>query len=134
MLRFARRRAWLAYVRLKPHLLPFGWAIAGLRRAVRTEGHLRLHLAAAGAVVAAGVLLRLSPLEWAVLWLAIGLVITAEVANTAVELAVDVASRDPHPLAGAAKDVAAGAVLVASLTAALVGLCLFGPKVLALFG
>jgi diacylglycerol kinase (ATP) len=64
----------------------------------------------------------------------IGLVWTAEGVNTAIEAVVDLASPDMHPLAGKAKDVAAGAVLLAALAAVVVGLLVFGPRVLALLG
>lgn len=71
----------------------------------------------------AGALLRLSPLAWAVLALAIGLVLTAELLNTALEGLVDLVSPQDHPLAKEAKDVAAAAVLVASLAALAVAVC-----------
>lgn len=70
-----------------------------------------------------GALLRLAPLAWAVLALAIGLVLTAELLNTALEAVVDLVSPQEHPLAKQAKDVAAAAVLVASLAALAAGLC-----------
>ena len=72
-------------------------------------------------VVAGGVLLRLPAAAWAVLVLAIGLVLFAELLNTAVEAVVDLVSPEDHPLAKQAKDVAAAAVLVAALTAVAAG-------------
>ena len=68
-------------------------------------------------------------MEWGLLVLAIGLVWTAEALNSAVEFAVDLASPDYHELAGKAKDVAAGAVLLAALTAIAVAACVFGPRI-----
>jgi undecaprenol kinase len=99
----------------------FGYAFAGLGAAWRTQRNLRIHAAAAVGVVAVGVLLRLPPLSWALLALAMGLVLTAELLNTALEAAVDLVSPEDHPLAKQAKDVAAAAVLVASLAALAVG-------------
>lgn len=101
----------------------FGYALAGLVTAWRTQRNVRIHAAAAAAVVVAGALLRLSPLAWAVVALAIGLVLTAELLNTALEALVDLVSPQDHPLAKAAKDVAAAAVLVASLAALAVAVC-----------
>ncbi len=72
-------------------------------------------------VVAGAALLRLPPAAWAVLALAIGMVLFAELLNTAVEAVVDLVSPDEHPLAKQAKDVAAAAVLVAALTAVAAG-------------
>jgi diacylglycerol kinase (ATP) len=64
--------------------------------------------------------------------LAVGTVWTAELANTAIEALTDLVSPEYHPLAGKAKDVAAGAVLMAAVAALVVGLLIFGPRVLAL--
>jgi undecaprenol kinase len=72
-------------------------------------------------VVVAGALLRLPPLGWAVVALAIGLVLAAELLNTALEAVVDLVSPDDHPLAKRAKDVAAAGVLAASLAALAAG-------------
>ena len=69
-------------------------------------------------------------MEWAVLVLAIGLVWLAEGVNTALEALGDAVSADPNPLVGRAKDVAAGAVLLASIGAAAAGLLIFVPRLL----
>ena len=82
---------------------------------------MRIHAAAAAGVVVVGAVLRLPPLSWAVLALAVGLVLTAELLNTALEAVVDLVSPEDHPLAKQAKDVAAAAVLVASLAALAAG-------------
>ena len=100
----------------------FGYAFAGLAAAWRTQPNLRIHVVLAAAVVAAGLLLRLAPLGWGVIALAIGLVIAAELFNTALEAVVDLASPQDHPLAKRAKDVAAAGVLIAALAAAAAGL------------
>jgi diacylglycerol kinase (ATP) len=70
----------------------------------------------------------LSALEWCAVVLAIGAVWTAEAFNTALEALVDLASPENHPLAARAKDVAAGAVLCASISAVVVGAIVFLPK------
>lgn len=85
-------------------------------------------------VVGCGFFFGLIAVEWALVIGAIALVWTAEALNTAVESVADLASPERHPLAGRAKDAAAGAVLVASIGAALIGMCIFGPKILAWLG
>jgi undecaprenol kinase len=72
-------------------------------------------------VLAAGLVLRLAPLGWGIVALAVGLVVAAELFNSALEAAVDLASPQDHPLAKRAKDVAAAGVLVAALAAAAAG-------------
>jgi diacylglycerol kinase (ATP) len=99
---------------------------------LKTQENARIHLAAAMLAVAAAFFFRITRGEWCAIVLAIGLVIAAEAINTAVEAVVDLASPERHPLAGRAKDVAAGAVLVAAVTAAVVGILVFGPYVVAL--
>ncbi|MEA2688707.1 MAG: undecaprenol kinase [Candidatus Eremiobacteraeota bacterium] len=82
---------------------------------------MRVHAAIAVLVVAAGIVLRFSLVSWAVVSLAIGLVLAAELLNTAIEAVVDLVSPAEHPLAKRAKDVAAAGVLVASLAALAAG-------------
>ena len=83
-------------------------------------------------VVAAGALLRISPAEWALIALAVVCVWATEALNTSIEFVVDLGSPDLHPLAAKAKDVAAGAVLVAAIGSLIVGVLVFGPHVLKL--
>ena len=107
----------------------FAYALAGLWEALRTQRNLRVHLAFTLGVVAAGWVLALSPLEWAILALTVGMVWVAELFNTAMEAAVDLASPTLHPLARKAKDVSAAAVLVAAISAVAVGLIVLVPHV-----
>jgi undecaprenol kinase len=99
----------------------FGYAFAGLAAAWRTQPNLRVHAVLAVGVLAAGLVLRLAPLGWGIVALAVGLVVAAELFNSALEAAVDLASPQDHPLAKRAKDVAAAGVLVAALAAAAAG-------------
>ena len=96
-------------------------AIEGVLWAVKTQRHMLVHLLAAVAVLLIALMLRLTLLEFALLALAIILVLFAELINTALEVVVDLVSPDYHPLARRAKDVAAGAVLVASVGALIMG-------------
>jgi diacylglycerol kinase (ATP) len=101
---------------------------------LHTEANARIHVATAIIVVLGGWFFGITRGEWCAIVGAIGLVLTAEGVNTAIEATVDLASPERHPLAERAKDVAAGAVLLAALAAAIIGLLVFGPRVLALVG
>lgn len=107
----------------------FDHAWEGVFRAVRTQRNMRFHALAAFAVVVAGVVFRVGLVEFVVLLLAISLVLAVELVNTAVEAVVDLVSPEFHPLAKIAKDAAAGAVLVASIGAAIIGAAIFAPRV-----
>jgi diacylglycerol kinase len=104
-----------------------GFAISGIVMALRTQRHMRIHLTCAVLVTTAGLCLRLSRMEWAALVIVMGMVIAAELLNTAVESVVDLVSPGIHPLAKAAKDTAAGAVLVTAIAAIITGLLVLGP-------
>jgi diacylglycerol kinase len=112
----------------------FGHAFDGLGYVIKGERNVRLHLIMAGLVIALGLVLGLSSVEWGLLVIAIALVFAGEMLNTVVELVVDLITRDHHPLAKHAKDVAAGAILVASIAAAALGLIILGPKLLLRLG
>ena len=101
---------------------------------LRTQANARIHAVVTVLVVVAGFVFGITRGEWCAVVGAIGLVFTTEGLNTAIEAVVDLASPERHPLAERAKDVAAGAVLLAALTAATIGLLVFGPRVLALAG
>lgn len=94
----------------------------------RTQPNARFHLVAAVVVTAAGFLLEISRLEWLAVVLCMALVLALEAVNTALEYLTDLVSPEYHPLAGKAKDAAAGAVLVAAIGAAVVGGVVFLPK------
>ena len=99
----------------------FGHAFRGIWMALRSELHLQFHAVATVAVIGLGFYFGISTTEWMLVALAVGTVWTAELANTAIEALTDLASPEFHPLAGKAKDVAAGAVLLAALGAVVVG-------------
>jgi diacylglycerol kinase (ATP) len=103
----------------------FRHALNGILLSFRTQRHLRIHFIIALFVLAGGFLYRLNRAELLLLVGAISLVILAELLNTSLETVVDLVTTDYHPLAKVAKDVAAGAVLVAAFNAALVGAVLF---------
>lgn len=94
-----------------------------------SQQNARIQLAAGAAAIIVGLALGLSAGEWALIALAIAAVISAEATNTVVEVTLDHLSPEHHPEVQKAKDVAAGAVLIASLGALAVGLVVFVPKI-----
>jgi len=106
----------------------FRYAVSGIHYLVRTQPNFRVHVVAAVAVLVTAAVLSIGTLEMAALVLVIGLVLVAEALNTALEAIVDLASPGYHPLAKAAKDASAGAVLLAAMVAVVVGLLILGPR------
>ena len=115
-------------------LRSFRHAGRGIRMMVASQHNAWIHAAATLGVVGLGLALGLTRVEWSLVTIAIVGVWTAEALNTAFELLCDVASPDFHPLVERAKDVSAGAVLVAAVGAAMVGLLILGPRLAALWG
>ena len=128
-MRSPRPRVLAAKV-LRRRVASFGHAFRGVGAALRSELHLRFHALATVAVVGLGFHYGIARLEWALVALAVAGVWAAELVNTAVEALTDLASPNYHALAGRAKDVAAGAVLLAALGALAVGALVFGPRLL----
>jgi diacylglycerol kinase len=105
----------------------FRCSIDGIGVVFRTQDSARIQAIAAVAIVALGLELQVSIAEWCALVLAMTLVLTAEALNTSIESTIDLVSPEFHELAGRAKDVAAGAVLIAALGSVAVGLLVFVP-------
>lgn len=105
----------------------FAFAFAGLAYLFRTQRNARIELAIGVLACALGAWLGIGRVEWAILVFTIALVLILEGLNTAIELAVDLASPNLHPLARSAKDLAAGMVLVASIASIAIGLLILGP-------
>lgn len=105
----------------------FGHAFRGWWHVLKTQHNAWIHSVVATLVLVVGMWLELPARDWAVIILGIAMVFTAEFINTAIEAVVDLASPVHHPLAKVGKDVGAGAVLVAALAAALIGLLILGP-------
>lgn len=105
----------------------FKCAFSGIRVMIASQHNAWIHAAATIVVVLVSFYFRLTKAEWCWIILAIISVWTAEALNTAFEFLTDVASPEFHPLAAKAKDVAAGAVLIAAIGSVLIGLLIFGP-------
>ncbi|MEK4732919.1 diacylglycerol kinase family protein [Paenibacillus sp. FSL L8-0641] len=112
-------------MRRQPWRMTFRYAAEGVMYALRTQVNMRIHVAVALLVIVAGLTLHISRLDWLFVCVAIAIVNVAELFNTAVEAAVDLISPDIHPLAKAAKDTAAGAVLLAAVFAVIIGIFVF---------
>ena len=123
-------RAWRRRVQRTSNLAEsFYHAFRGLSVAFQGERNLKIHVVLGFIAIAAAVYLRFDALSWALLFLAIGLVITAEMLNTAIERVVDMfTGGEFNSLAKDAKDVAAGAVVCASVTSVGIGGAIYLPK------
>ncbi|HEY5728944.1 MAG TPA: diacylglycerol kinase family protein [Anaerolineales bacterium] len=102
-------------------------ALRGWKFVLQTQKNAWVHSLVTTIVLVMGFWLQLPARDWAVIVLTIAMVFTAEFINTAIEAVVDLASPQKHPLAKVGKDVGAGAVLVAALSAILIGLLILGP-------
>jgi diacylglycerol kinase len=105
----------------------FGYAFSGLGYALRTQRNARVHSVIALLAIITGIVLHISAIEFALVFIAITGVFITEMFNTVIEACIDLVSPEYHPLAKVAKDVAAGAVLLNAILAIIIGLFVFGP-------
>ena len=115
---------------IKKFVNSFTYPIKGLWYAYKNEQNLAVDVGIALIVIILGFLLNINAVEWALLMLTIGLVISCELINTAIEAVVDLVTEDYHPLAKVAKDTAASAVFIFAIVAIIVGLIIFLPKII----
>ncbi|MBD5357178.1 MAG: diacylglycerol kinase family protein [Bacteroides sp.] len=113
--------------------MAFKYAWQGLVAMVKYEHNARIHLVAAGVAIVAGFLFEISAMEWCLIVVCIGLVISAEALNSAVEALADKITEERDPLIGRAKDLGATAVTLLALVAVVVGMIIFLPKIINLF-
>jgi len=111
-------------------LRSFGYAFNGLKILIREEHNARIHLITAVVAITAGFCLHISALEWIAIVFAIGFVITLEIINSAIENIADFVSPEKHDTIKKIKDLAAAGVLISSITALIIGLIVFLPKIL----
>lgn len=107
----------------------FNYAFEGIIHTLKTQRNMRIHFTATVAVLVASLLFKLTKFEVIILFFTIAFVIVAEMLNTAIEVVVDLITKEHHPMAAIAKNVAAGAVLIASVTSLVVGYLIFYPKI-----
>ena len=115
---------------LKSRLKSFKFAAKGILYAIKSQPNLWFHLVAAIAIIALSFVLKIATAEWLFIIFAIGAVLTAELFNSSVEKIVDLVQPEKHILAEQAKDMAAGAVLIAAISSVLIGLMIFLPKII----
>lgn len=115
----------------RDRVMSFRYALQGLLFAMATQHNFRIHLVAGMTAIGFGVVWRISGDDWRWLVVAIALVLASELVNTAFEHLCDVVQPELHASVKAAKDVAAGAVLVVSLAAAVIGVMVFWPYIVA---
>ena len=116
--------------RISKVIKSFGYAFKGMMATVQREQNIQIHLAAVVVVTIAGVKFDVSSIEWMVLVICFGMVISAELMNSAVEKLVDMVSPEHNAKAGLIKDIAAGAVLVLAIASVIIGCIIFIPKLM----
>lgn len=117
---------------LQNRIKSFGYAFNGLKILFIEEHNARIHLIAAVLVLIVGIYLNISKLEWIAVTLAVGLVITVEIINSVIENMADFVSPERHKMIKKIKDLSAAGVLVSSITALIIGLIVFLPKIVSL--
>jgi diacylglycerol kinase (ATP) len=127
--RVAASRRYIGLMPARTLVQSFNYAFEGVIFTLATQRNMRIHYAAATCAMIACVVLGVSRVEFALVLMAAVLVIAAEMINTAVEAAVDVATTSFNPLAKIAKDTAAGAVLIATFNAVIVAYLVFSDKI-----
>jgi len=115
---------------IKKRLKSFTYAFAGLRVLFREEHNARIHAVAAILAIVAGFLFRISPGEWIAVLIVIGMVFAAEILNSSLERTADFVKEERDDRKRDIKDLGAAAVLVCAITALIVGLIIFLPKVI----
>ena len=110
-------------------LKSFRYAIHGISKVLRYEQNAWIHMVAALLVIVSGLILQISITEWVGIFICIGMVMTTEILNTALERMVDLMSPDKDEKAGMIKDMSAGAVLVAAIISVIVGMIIFLPHI-----
>lgn len=109
----------------------FHYAFQGIKTTIFQEKNMKIHLVFSVFAILMGIILSISMIEWVCILLLIGGVLALETLNSAIERVVDLVTAEYHPLAKQAKDMAAGAVLILAIVAVVVGVLIFGPKLIA---
>ena len=116
---------------MKKIINSFKYAVQGFMQAFKSEKNMKIHVLIAFLVILAGIIFKISVIEWIICLALIGVVISAELFNTAIETTVDLAMPERNEKAKIAKDVSASAVLILAISSAIIGLIIFLPKITA---
>lgn len=116
--------------KIKELLLSFKYAIEGILQTLKSERNMKIHIFMMFLVIVFGIILKISVFEWIICIILFSMVIGGELFNTAIENAVDIIMPQKNEKAKIAKDASAGAVLILSIGAAVIGLIIFIPKLL----
>ncbi|QFT89894.1 Undecaprenol kinase [Bacillus sp. THAF10] len=111
----------------------FQFALEGLQHVIKTERNIKIHICIAFLVILLSLFFQITTTEWAIVFLVIGMMVVIEIFNTAIENVVDLVTKEYHPLAKIAKDVAASAALVFACISFIIGVILFSPYLLNIF-
>ncbi len=115
---------------IKSRFKSFIYAFKGIKFALITQHNFQIHILLTIVAILLGVFLKISLIEWVSIIIVIGMVLTTELLNTAVELLVDYISPEKNKTAGIIKDLGAGAVLISAIAAFITGLIVFLPKII----
>ena len=118
---------------IRKRIRSFSYAIDGMKVLFREEPNARIHLFVTFCVIVAGGLLQISAIEWVAVFFAIGLVLSLEAMNTCIENLADFVSPEKHVWIKKIKDLSAAGVLMGAISAVIIGLIVFVPKIIALF-
>jgi diacylglycerol kinase len=113
---------------MKNRIRSFGYAFKGIKAVFGNEANMNIHLIMSILVIVCGFIFKISITEWMLCIICFGLVISLEMLNSAIENLVNLVSPEQNKIAGKIKDISAGAVLIAAICAAIVGLIIFAPK------
>lgn len=107
----------------------FKYAFEGIIAGIKEEKNMKIHIIIMILVIIMGIILKISRIEWIICIILFGFVISLELINTAIENTVDLITQEKNPKAKIIKDVSAGAVLIAAITSAVIGIIIFVPKI-----
>lgn len=109
------------------------YAGTGIKSSIKSERNLKIHLTIMFLVIISGIIFKISLIEWLICLILFGLVISAELFNTAIEITLDLITTEINPQVKRAKDISAGAVLITAISSAIIGLIIFIPKLVNIF-
>lgn len=112
----------------KKKSIGFSFAFNGLKEVIRSERNFKIHLIITFFIIVLGLFLEISLIEWSIIILVIGLVLTTEIINSSIERIIDYIKPDIHPAAKVIKDMGASAVLISAMISVIIGLIVFLPK------